>query len=68
VIAALACAAGLILALRLGSNPGHVSPQGRAIAKITFRRVDSLSSLDPLARSVFDDFTGGASFALPTAR
>jgi hypothetical protein len=63
-LVAFALAASALLVMKLG---GAFAPtrESRPIATIEFHGVQSLAELDPLTRELIDQFTGGASFAVP---
>ncbi len=66
-VVALGLAASALLAMKLGGVFGELVPRerGRPIATIEFHGAGSLAELEPLARDLLDQFTGGASFAVP---
>ncbi len=62
---ALAVAAGLLFVVQLSRGPIGPDAGPEPLLRFEIRTVESAAALDPWARAIFDDFTGGASQAVP---
>jgi hypothetical protein len=64
----LALAASLLVIVRLAQGPGGPQNAPPSLLALQIRTLESPEQLDPWARAIFDDFTGGASGAVPSSR